>query len=437
MRTAESYLTRQMRVSSGASAVRHARGYVWVLVILLLSSVPAPRSVAQSSALPRVVAIGDIHGDFDAFRGILEHAGILDAAGRWIAGNTTLVQLGDFTDRGPKVRAVMDLLIDLEEQATAAGGRVAVLLGNHEVLNLAGEDRDVTPAIYATFADEQSEQRRQTAYEAYVKLCAARSVELPRPGPRICQPLSWMAAHPLGFVEYREAFGPQGRYGRWLRTKATVLHLGDTVFLHAGIQPDRAPRRLEDINKQVVTEIKRIDDYRSRMIGRRLILPFFTLSEVVAAAQAELEAGGNALHGGSAGGIAGPGGLGPLDNPDPLGLEGLLRIDSGALFDPNGPLWFRGFATWSATEGASQITKLLRRYGVAHFVVGHSVPSTMRITPRFSAAIFLIDTGMLSSVYQGGVASALEIRDRRFTAIYSDQRTMLFELGQQAAPSRR
>jgi hypothetical protein len=407
---------------------------------LLLSGVFAPRSVAQGGAPARVVAIGDIHGDFDAFRGLLEQAGILDAAGRWSAGNTTVVQLGDFTDRGPKVRAVMDLLIDLEQQATAAGGRVVVLLGNHETMNMAGEDRDVTPAIYASFADDQSEQRRQTAYEAYVKVCAGRTVELPRGGPRICQSLdklSWMATHPPGFVEYRDALGPEGRYGRWLRTKPTVLHLGDTVFLHAGVHPDRAPRRLEDINKQVTAEIKRLDDYRSRMIVRKLILPFFTLSEVVAAAQAELEASGNALRNGSAGGIAAPGGLASFDVPDPLGLEGLLRIDSWALFDVNGPLWFRGFATWSAAEGPSQITKLIRRFGVAHFVVGHTIPNTMRITPRFSSAVFLIDTGMLSSYYQGGVASALEIRDGRFTAVYANQRTTLLEAGQQAAPSRR
>jgi hypothetical protein len=416
-----------MSVSNRSSGTHHLRRYVWWLLIALLSGAFASQGAAQTNASPRVVAIGDIHGDVDAFRGILEHAGIVDAAGRWIARNTTLVQLGDLTDRGPKVRAVMDLLIDLEEQATAAGGRVEVLLGNHEALNLAGEGRDVTQAIYASFADEQSEQRRQAAYEAYVKLCAARSLQLPRGAPRIYQPLSkgdWMAAHPLGFVEYREAFGPQGRYGRWLRTKQVVLQLGDTVFLHAGIKPDLAPRKLEDINKQVLTEIKRIDDYRSRMIVRNLILPFFTLQEVLAAAQAELEAGGE------------PGGLASSDNPDPLGLEGLLRSGTWALFDANGPLWFRGFATWSAAEGASQIAKLLRRYSVAHFVVGHSVPNTMRITPRVSGAIFLIDTGMLSSVYRGGVASALEIRDGRFTAIYGNQRTTLFEAGQ-AAPSRR
>jgi len=429
-----------VRVFNRVSATRHACWHVWVLVVLLLSGVPAPRSVAQSSPSPRVVAIGDVHGDFDAFRGILEHARIIDTAGRWIAGNATLVQTGDLTDRGPKVRAVLDFLIDLEEQATAAGGRVAVLLGNHETVNMIGDVRDVTPAIYATFADEQSEQRRQAEYEAYVKLCTARAVQLPRPVPRIYQPVSkgdWMAAHAPGFVEYREAFGPQGRYGRWLRTKPTVLRLGDTVFLHGGLQPDRAPRRLEDVNTQMLAEIKRFDDYRSLMIDRKLILPFFTFQEMLAAAQAEIEAGRTAAHREAAGEIAAPGERGSFDHPDPLGLEGLLRIDTWSIINANGPLWFRGFATWSAAEGASQMMKLLRRYSVAHFVVGHSIPATMRITPRFSAAVFLIDTGMLSSFYPGGRASALEIRDGRFTAIYAGDRTTLFEPGERAAPSRR
>jgi hypothetical protein len=412
-----------MRESNRRSGIR--RRYIWTLGIALLSGAFAPQGAAQNGAPQRVVAIGDIHGDFDAFRGILQQAGIVDAVGRWIAGRTTLVQTGDFTDRGPKVRAAMDLLMDLEEQAPAAGGRVQVLLGNHEVLNIAGEGRDVTPAIYATFADEQSEQRRQAAYEAYVKLSAARSQQLRRPGPRIDIALSkdnWMAAHPPGFVEYRDAFGPEGRYGRWLRTKPVVLQLGDTVFQHAGINPDEAPRRLEDINKQVLSEIKRIDEYRNRMIVRNLILPFSSLDEMLAAARAELQGGG---------------GQDGFDNPDPLDLEGLLRSNSWALFNPNGPMWFRGFATWSATEGPPQIAKLLRRYAVAHFVVGHTVPSTMRVTPRFNGAVFLIDTGMLSSVYKGGVASAVEIRDGRFTAISENQRTTVFEGGYAVPPTRR
>jgi hypothetical protein len=240
-----------------------------------------------------------------------------------------------------------------------------------------------------------------------------------------------MIAHPPGFIEYREALTPQGRYGRWLRTRPAIMRVGDTVFQHAGISPDQAPRRLEDINDQVRTQIRRMDDYRSRMIAQKLMLPFFTLAEMQAVAQAELAANASASNGASP-----PGAADWFDQLDPFGLQNILRIDSWALFDAEGPLWFRGFATWTQNNGRSQIEKLLRRYNVAHFVVGHSVPSTMRITPRFSGAIFLIDTGMLSSVYRGGIASALEIRDGRFTAIYPEGRETLFDSRERAATSR-
>ena len=160
-----------------------------VLAVLLAVAISFPRA-AQRRVPSRVVAIGDIHGDFDALNSILKNAGIIDTSGRWIASDATLVQVGDFTDRGPKVRAVMDLLMDLERQAAAAGGRVAVLLGNHEVMNLIGDVRYVTPAIYETFANQGSSRRRQEAYEAYVKLCSARFAELGRIVPGISQPLA-------------------------------------------------------------------------------------------------------------------------------------------------------------------------------------------------------------------------------------------------------
>lgn len=227
-----------------------------------------------------------------------------------------------------------------------------------------------------------------------------------------------MAAHPPGFVEYHEAFGPRGRYGRWLRTKSAVLQLGDTVFLHAGINPDRAPRTIEEINKQVQAEIRRFDDIRQRMLDRRLILPFFTSSEILTAAQLELQLAAAAAA------------QDPSANPDPLGLRALQAIGDWSIVHPDGPLWFRGFATWPSDAGSNQVPALLRRYNVSHFVVGHSIPEPKRITPRFSGAVFLIDTGMSRSYVKDGIASALEIRDGSFTAIYANERVPLLEHAQ-------
>ena len=403
-----------------------------LLAVLLLFTIGAPLwpAAAQRRPASRIVAIGDIHGDVEALKGILRNAGITDAAGRWIASDTILVQVGDFTDRGPGVRAVMDLLMDLERQADDAGGRVDVLLGNHEIMNLVGDGRYITPAIYEAFADARSAQRRQEAYEDYLRLCKSRLAELGGPVPGVSQPVAkdeWMAAHPLGFLEYHEAFAPRGRYGRWLRNKRAVVQHGNAVFLHAGINPDRAPRTLEEINKQVLAELRRFDDYRRRMADRRLVLPFFTLTEVVTAARVELQAAAAAVKSRppETGGLAGE--LPQPVNSDPLGLNALLAIGDWSIFHPDGPLWFRGLATWSSDAGSVQVAELLRRYNVAHIVVGHTIPETRRITPRFSGAVFLIDTGMSSSYVPDGRASALEIRDGRFTAIYAGERTSLLE----------
>ena len=87
------------------------------------------------------------------------------------------------------------------------------------------------------------------------------------------------------------------------------------------------------------------------------------------------------------------------------------------MIDPNGPIWFRGFAQWSEAEGGVAAMTVLDRFKFARAVVGHTVTPTRRISPRFDNRVFLIDTGMLASVYHGR-ASALEFSDDEITATY-------------------
>lgn len=143
------------------------KALLFITLVLYLSGcahVPPPS---------RLVAIGDIHGTFEGFAVILQKAQLIDASHQWIGGNATLVQTGDFMDRGPKVKRVMDLLMALEKQASAQGGQVISLIGNHESFNLMDYfDADSTPLsiatqIYADFVDGQSEQRRLHAYQQY------------------------------------------------------------------------------------------------------------------------------------------------------------------------------------------------------------------------------------------------------------------------------
>ncbi len=70
-------------------------------------------------------------------------------------------------------------------------------------------------------------------------------------------------------------------------------------------------------------------------------------------------------------------------------------------------------------EGTAHIVRLLERYEAARFVVGHTVPTTKRITSRLDGKVFLIYTGMLASHYRGR-ASALEIHGEQLTSIYAE-----------------
>ncbi len=86
-----------------------------------------------------VLAIGDVHGKFDALIPLLQNNGIIDENLNWSWGNGHLVFLGDVFDRGYKVSQVLWLAYKLERQARKAGGNVHFLIGNHEVMIMLGD----------------------------------------------------------------------------------------------------------------------------------------------------------------------------------------------------------------------------------------------------------------------------------------------------------
>ena len=374
----------------------------------------APVPQAAKPAGPRVVAIGDVHGAFDQFVEILQTAGLVDAKRQWIGGTTVLVQTGDVFDRGPKVREALDLLMRLEEEARRAGGRVEALLGNHEIMNLLHEFRDVSPASYAAFADGRSESRRQRAFDDYAKLVKQRATPGEAPSKD-----AWLASHPPGFLEYVEALGPRGKYGRWLRSHKVVTTEGGTAFMHAGVRADMAAT-FDDINRTAAREIAAWDDTKALMVKAQIVPAFCTLPEAVEAAVAELQRIAAALQ-------ANPN-VQPGDHVTREfveKLQALLAVGKSSLFEPEGPLWFRGFALWPENQETidTQLTPVLTKYGVERFVTGHTPSSTGRIVSRFSNRLILIDTGMLTTFFKNGRASALELQNGRITAIYTDTRT--------------
>ena len=95
-----------------------------------------------TEATARLIAIGDLHGDYEHAEDVFTLAGVVerDAHGelRWSGGNTTLVQLGDVFDRGPDSIKLFRLIQRLKQEAHLAGGELVSLMGNHELMNLGG-----------------------------------------------------------------------------------------------------------------------------------------------------------------------------------------------------------------------------------------------------------------------------------------------------------
>lgn len=305
-----------------------------LLVPLLLAAAPpsaTPATRRLEDAVPdtfteveRVVAVGDVHGDVDALKEVLRLAKLIDEKGRWSGGKAHLVQTGDIPDRGERTREAFELLMRLEGEALAAGGRVHALLGNHEVMNMLGDLRYVAPGEMASFADQ--------------------SPEPDAPGT------------PPGLNGHRAAYGPQGRYGQWLRAHPAVVRVNDTLFVHGGVAPEVSAKTLAELNRWV----------------RQDLFP---------------------------------------GNPP------------GGAKDPQGPLWFRGYALGQEEEAARALETVLQRFGAKRMVMGHTTDRDGKIRTRLGGKAVFIDTG-LSTGY-GRHLAALELRGGRVTALYTNGRVEL------------
>ncbi len=212
-------------------------------LLSLLVCVPAlVRAQDTFTGVERVVAVGDVHGDYEQFVLVLRQAKVVDDKARWIGGKTHLVQTGDVPDRGPDSRRVMELLMELAGQAKKAGGRVHALIGNHEVMNVLGDLRYVAPGEYAAFKSGNSATLQERAF-------AVLSDSARRADPAYKK--QWLSDHPLGWVEHRLAFEGNGRYASWIRGNNAVVKINNMVFLHGGIGPQYAAMPLRDINEGV------------------------------------------------------------------------------------------------------------------------------------------------------------------------------------------
>ena len=388
------------RVASRPSSRHGARRACWALCLALGLAV-------SSAAQTRVVAVGDVHGAYPEFVGILQRAGLINADRQWIDGSSVLVQTGDVPDRGARSRECLDLLMELERQAKKHQGRVVALLGNHEVMNILGDLRYVSPQEYQSFATERSEQVRQKAYQKYRKFLAARNRRrrLPAVPDDEASRRKWMQEHPLGFFEHRDAYGPKGLYGRWLRKHNVVAQVGDVIFLHGGLDPKHRFRSLKALNNKIRFELASFDLVWRSLSDMWIIWRYMRLEEALREVRDELEDIRS--------------GAWTPDKDTLQKMQKLLGVPGWLVFVPDGPLWYRGYAQEPEETLQPEVEAMLERLKARYLVVGHTPTPSRRVTQRLGHRVFLIDTGMQRAHYQGR-AAALEIRNGRFTAYYTN-----------------
>jgi tetratricopeptide (TPR) repeat protein len=335
------------------------RWRIGTLLILTFALARSGRADEQFewNGVERIVAVGDVHGAYDNFVAVLKMTGLVDEKLSWIGGDAHLVQNGDVVDRGPHSRKAMDLLMELEGQARKAGGFVHPLVGNHEAMNVVGILDLVSKEEFDSYTDRSSVRLRDQTFERYyedVKRQARSGGEEPPDKTQIRAEFD--AQYPLGYIEHRQAFAANGRYGKWIRGNPVAVKINGIVFSHGDWSEKLSVLGVEEVNRRVRAELK---------------------------GESPLETGIT------------------FDPESPLQYRGLAHIPLTAA------------AQQAETE---RVSRILANLGARRMVVGHTLTSGA-IESRFGGKHISIDTGMLE-LYHGGHRIALEIQDDVLRAVH-------------------
>lgn len=369
-----------------------------VAPFLLLTVSPALADNWHFSAPDRIVAIGDIHGAYDALIETLQAADVIDSDLAWIGGKTNLVFTGDLLDRGADSRLVMDLIMRLETEARKDRGRVHLVLGNHEVMNLVGDLRYVADEEYASFLDMESPKERESWYRHFRRSQPADSnEEMLR--------AEFNKAAPPGFFGHRRAFRHDGHYGKWLLKKPLMVVVNDTVFVHGGVPPYVAEHGLYGVNVDLKKDL--IDYVRKRAIlqDASIMSPVYPFKK---SPQILWEINQSS----------------PLPNKFKDTAQRVIDLTLSPLHKPVGPTWYRGTASCSGLIEGDALDVAFAKIGAERVVMGHTYTVTRTIQQRMSGRTIEIDTGMLKSAYRG-TGNALIIEGDKVHVVNQDGGTEL------------
>jgi hypothetical protein len=162
----------------------------------------------------------------------------------------------------------------------------------------------------------------------------------------------------------QRAFGKDGEYGKWVRSRVAAVKINGVLYIHGGVSDTVANLGCEGLNAEVQRDL--------------------------AAATVATE-----------------------------------QIKSMLSATETGPLWYRGMASEPEDTFEPMLASILKRLDARAVVIGHTPIPSAQITTRFGGRVVMIDTGMLGGeFFKPGAASALETRDGALAAIYADGRRM-------------
>jgi hypothetical protein len=344
-----------------------------LLVLTAIFLVTVAPAMARTSPwewkdVQRIVAMGDVHGRYSELVLVLKAAELVDEDLAWTGGKAHLVLCGDLIDRGHHDRFVLNLVRRLQGEAESAGGRVHVVLGNHEVMNLMRNFRYVSVSSFAAFGPDELEDDRQREAKEYRKMHARKKID------EAILEASFAEDYPPGYFGRERAFSLKGDYGKWLVQQPAVIKINGILFTHGGLTPQAASLGLKGINETVrdtltdfmsavdVLEERVVDpaDYRSlrSLASQTLERTARTYPQLVEAAERL------------------------LDRLQSLG------------FAPNGPLWYRGNSLANERFERNRFNAVLESLDATAMMVGHSVTQEGQVTSRFNGRLYRGDVGL-------------------------------------------
>jgi hypothetical protein len=391
------------RLSAVVRLRRHSVTAALLVALAAFASVGTAQQPLQWrwDGVQRVVAIGDVHGAYLPLVGLLADSGLISHDLRWIGGSTHLVMLGDLVDRGPRSRDVLDLIMLLQREAADAGGRLHVLLGNHEVMNLVGDLRYVTEEDYVSFVPDEDRKERNAVFRQRLSQVASSSSEMRRVREDLlerCRP---------GYLAHRQCFAADGVYGSWLLDQRILVVINDVAYVHGGLPPSLLGFAPDEINSIAMDQIEDFIEAQHELRKLGVLGLEMSYSKQLAEARDLLL---NPRSGTSSA-------IGPARQ--------MVEATRGLAFRTDGPLWYRGTSLDPVANERGTVERVLEHLGAQKVVVGHTPVHTGRITTRMDGTVIRADTGMLNSHY-GGRASAVELVNGEPYSFYAGEGSIPF-----------